>query len=85
MEVGDIYGLIRTPSGFQEINLNDYFSGGGYTILGEYYYHAQSSTADTAGDWRQYADDNGFYTQYWTVGNATKGAGTWITKHTIQV
>lgn len=52
----------------------------GYVI-----YHDQSRTADTIGDWRQYADGNGFYTQYCTLGNATKGAGTWVTKFTIQI
>ena len=52
---------------------------------GNYTYHDQSATADTAGDWRTYADANGYYTQYCTVGNATKGSGTWTTKMTIQI
>lgn len=56
-----------------------------YVTRGDYVYHEQSRTADTAGDWREYADDNGFYTQYCTVGNAIKGQGTWLTKFTIQV
>jgi len=51
---------------------------------GKYAYHDQFSDLDLVGDWRQYADDNGFYTQYCTVGNETKGAGTWVTKFTIQ-
>lgn len=54
-------------------------------IRGQYRYDAQSNTADTVGDWRTYSDDNGYYTQYCSVGNATKGAGTWITKQTIIV
>jgi len=50
---------------------------------GNYSYHSQTIGVDTAGDWRTYSDATGFYTQYCTVGNATKGAGTWITKQTI--
>lgn len=57
----------------------------GSIIRGTYRYDAQSSTADTAGDWRTYSDANGFYTQYCTVGNATKGAGTWVTKQTVTI
>jgi hypothetical protein len=52
--------------------------------IGDYAYHAANSSIDTIGDWRTYADANGFYTQYCTVGDATKGAGTWVTKFTIQ-
>ena len=54
-------------------------------LRNEYYYFAQSLTEDTEGDWRMYGDDNGFYFQVCTVGNATKGAGTWVTKFTIDV
>ena len=50
-----------------------------------YLYFSQSSTSDTIGDWRQHGDDNGFYVEYCTVGNATKGGGTWVNKFTIQV
>ena len=52
--------------------------------LGEYVYHAASTTADTAGDWRQYADIDGYYFQQCTVSNPAKGAGTWVTKFTTQ-
>lgn len=58
--------------------------GDAAVTLGEYAYHAASTEEDTTGDWRQYADANGFYTQYCTAGNATKGGGTWETKFTIQ-
>lgn len=51
---------------------------------GDYRYDAQSETEDTVGDWRTYSDDLGYYTQYCTVGNAIKGAGTWVTKFTIE-
>jgi hypothetical protein len=54
-------------------------------IRESYRYDAQSYTADTVGDWRTYADANGYYVQYCTVGNATKGAGTWVTKFTVQI
>ena len=47
-------------------------------------YHSQGS-GDTIGDWRTYSDANGFYTQYCTVGSATVGNGTWVTKHTITI
>jgi len=53
--------------------------------LGEHYYHSASLTADTLGDWRIYGDVNGFYFQYCTVANATKGSGTWVNKFTIEV
>lgn len=56
-----------------------------HTTRGAYLYHAQVKAVDTAGDWRQYAGASGFYTQYCTVGNATKGGGTWVTKETITV
>lgn len=81
MAIGDIYGLKETASGFQEVNLNNEFD----LTESEYHYFAQSPTEDTAGDWRQYGDDEGFYTEYCTVGNPIKGSGTWILKHTIQV
>jgi len=51
---------------------------------GDYVYHFQSS-GDRVGDWRTYSDANGFYTQYCTVSNATRGNGTWVTKSTISV
>jgi len=53
--------------------------------LGDYFYMAASETADTANDWRIYADASGMYFQFCTVGNATKGGGTWVTKFTTQV
>jgi len=56
-----------------------------HTTRGTYLYHAQVKASDTAGDWRQYAGASGFYTQYCTVGNATKGGGTWVTKFTIEL
>ena len=49
-----------------------------------YLYRDQDPEADTVGDWRTWADDDGYYTEYCSVANATKGAGTWILKHTIQ-
>jgi hypothetical protein len=55
------------------------------TLRGQYHYHSISIGADTAGDWRTYSTDTGFYTEYCTVGNATKGAGTWVNKHTITI
>lgn len=83
MTIGDIYGLKETISGFQEVNLNDEFSGGSFS--GGYLYFAQSATEDTVGDWRKYGDINGFYTQYCSVASPVKGNGTWTTKHTIQI
>ena len=56
-----------------------------HTTRGTYLYHAQVKASDTAGDWRQYAGASGFYTQYCTVGHVTKGAGTWVTKFTIEL
>ena len=50
----------------------------------EYQYFAASLTADTVGDWRQYGDADGFYTQQCTVASDTKGEGTWETKQTIE-
>ena len=50
----------------------------------EYLYRDQDPEADTIGDWRTWADDDGYYTEYCSVANATKGAGTWVLKHTIQ-
>jgi hypothetical protein len=52
--------------------------------IGDYVYHAAAVGEDTAGDWRQYADASGFYTEVCTVGAATKGGGTWAVKFTIQ-
>jgi hypothetical protein len=43
------------------------------------------ASKDTANDWRIYADASGMYFQFCTVGNATKGGGTWVTKFTTQV
>lgn len=54
-------------------------------IRGSYIYHSQTVGADTAGDWRTYSNATAFYTEYCTVGNATKGSGTWVMKHTIQI
>lgn len=51
----------------------------------KYIYHSQVIGVDTAGDWRTYSDASGFYTDYCTVGNATKGAGTWVMKNTINI
>ena len=51
---------------------------------GTYIYHLQGS-GDRVGDWRTYSDVNGFYVQYCTVANATRGNGTWVTKHTITI
>lgn len=81
---------ITTPSAGQVLMrdaTNQYWENvtPGSIIRGTYRYDAQSLTADTIGDWRTYSDANGFYTQYCTVANATKGAGTWITKLTIPV
>ncbi len=53
--------------------------------LGDYQYHASSSEADTAGDWRLYGGAAGFYIEFCTVGNPVKGSGTWVNKFTIQV
>jgi len=52
---------------------------------GNYMYHSQTIGIDTAGDWRTYGNATAFYTEYCTVGNATKGAGTWVMKHTINI
>lgn len=54
-------------------------------IRGSYCYHSQAFGLDTAGDWRIYSDSAGFYTEYCTVGNAVKGSGTWVNKHTISI
>jgi hypothetical protein len=81
MAIGDIYGQKETASGFEEVNLNEEFQN----ISTGYNYYAASPTEDTVGDWRQYGDNNGFYIQYCTVGNAVKGAGTWVSKFTTQV
>ena len=48
-------------------------------------YYAQDQSKDIIGDWRQWGDTLGFYTQYCTGGAETKGGGTWLTKHTVQV
>lgn len=53
-------------------------------VYGKYYYRSQAIGQDTPGDWRTYSDTTNFYYQYCTLGNATKGAGTWITKHIVQ-
>jgi hypothetical protein len=50
-----------------------------------YLYIAADPNLDTAGDWRQFGDDDGFYIQYCTVGDSTKGSGTWVTKFTTEV
>jgi hypothetical protein len=70
----------ETASSIAALHLTDI-----HITRGNYIYHDQSKTADTIGDWRTYSDANGFYTQYCTVGNAIKGAGTWSTKFTIQI
>jgi len=54
-------------------------------VRGDYRYDSQVLGSDTIGDWRTYSDGAGFYTQYCTLGNATKGAGTWVTKNTIVI
>jgi hypothetical protein len=48
-------------------------------------YDSQSIGVDTAGDWRTYSDASGYYTEYCTIGNAVKGSGTWVNKHTINI
>jgi hypothetical protein len=52
---------------------------------GGFQYHSQYIGMDTIGDWRSYATYKGFYTEYCTVGNATKGAGTWVAKQIITI
>lgn len=56
-----------------------------HTLRGAFNYHEQVPGQDTAGDWRQFADASGFYTQRCETGNVVQGAGTWITKQTIPV
>ena len=57
---------------------NDLISVGSDTeiVIGSYNYHRQTLGVDTDGDWRTYADINGFYTQQRVSGN-------WVTKQTI--
>ena len=80
-DVGVAAGLIET----HESTYDHQLLGKVAVTLNEYMYIAASKTADTANDWRMYADANGFYFQFCTVGNATKGGGTWLTKFTIQI
>jgi len=55
------------------------------TLRGQYHYHSQTIGIDTAGDWRTFGNGTAFYTEYCTVGSATKGAGTWVVKQTITI
>ncbi len=66
----------KQPAGAYLLNTN--------VTRGTKVYHSQGN-GDTIGDWRTYSDANGFYTQYCTVGAATRGFGTWQTKHTVSI
>ena len=59
-----------TFAGLQEVTGGDlYINRHVETLRGNYHYHSQLQGVDTAGDWRTYATDIGFYTEYCTVGN----------------
>jgi len=46
-------------------------SGSEETLRGQYHYHRQTMGSDTDGDWRTYADANGFYFQFRVSGTYT--------------
>ena len=73
-------GLVISITNPSPINI-DIFEGipGEITrevLFGEYINYRQVSGVDTDGDWRQYADSNGFYIQ-------VRVEGAWQTKQTI--
>lgn len=51
--------------------------------LNSYFYFAENLIVDSEGDWRFYADTNGFYFEVCTVPALTKGGGTWVNKSTF--
>lgn len=78
-------GVSGTADQAQTVKMSMSTKGDLETVRGKYHYHSQTIGQDTAGDWRTYSDANGFYTDYCTVGNVTKGSGTWVNKQTIYV
>ena len=63
----------------QSINLKDIFN----MPYEKYFYFSLYDNKDTIGDWRMIANVSGFSFEICTVGNSTKGGGTWINRQTI--
>ncbi|MEI6887520.1 MAG: hypothetical protein WCK31_04775, partial [bacterium] len=60
-----IYGVFNATSSSQKLNLNAlvFIKHDLEQTRGNYQYHRQTLNQDTNGDWRTYADANGFYVQ----------------------
>ena len=58
-------------------------TGSANIVRGTYRYDYQVENVDTVGDWRTYADENGFYTQSCIIGADARGEGVWLTSDTI--